>query len=94
VKLTGESDGSAGDQYAGPDRFGEVVDDQRRDGRGPVRFRVALGQVLPRVQAIRPSVPSLRAAARKEMRWIPELAVPPAPEFWRRGPRTPGGPPR
>ena len=54
VKLSGESNGDAGDQYTGLDRFGRVVD-QRLDshvhGRGhgpfPIRLRSRQQRTLP-----------------------------------------------
>ena len=42
IKQTGESDGDAGDQYTGLDRFGRVVDQRwttsERHGHGPLQY--------------------------------------------------------
>ncbi|MBO0697189.1 MAG: RHS repeat protein [Zavarzinella sp.] len=43
VKLTGESDGPAGDEYTGLDRFGEVVDDRWTTSGGTAKDRWGYG---------------------------------------------------
>ncbi|MBO0699374.1 MAG: hypothetical protein J2P46_13340, partial [Zavarzinella sp.] len=43
VKLTGESSGSAGDQYIGLDRFGRIVDDRWTTSGGTASDRFAYG---------------------------------------------------